>query len=172
MPGVHDIDAAMLILRLATGGMIFMHGYNHFFGGGRLPGAGRWFDSLGIRPGIFHAWVTAVVEVVSGVLLAAGFLTPLAAAGVIGILSVALIVVHRRNGFFIIKEGWEYAAYIIAVSSVIGIVGPGEWSIDHAVFGWRDVHGWAGFALSFGVGVVAAVGLLALFWRPPKRVAA
>jgi putative oxidoreductase len=172
MRRVHDIDAAMLILRLAIGGMIFMHGYNHFFGGGRLPGAGRWFDSLGIRPGIVHAWVTAVVEVAAGVLLAAGLLTPLAAAGVIGILAVAIIVVHSRNGFFIIKEGWEYAAIIIVVSSVIGIVGPGQWSLDHAIFGWRDVHGWAGFGLSFGIGVASALLLLAVFWRPPKPAVA
>ena len=164
---MHDLDLGLLILRLATGGMIFMHGYNHFFGGGRLPGAGRWFDSLGIKPGLFHAWVTATVEVGAGSLLVLGFLTPLAAAGVIGILSVALIVVHRKNGFFIIKEGWEYAAFIIAVSSVIGILGPGRWSVDHAV-GWRDVHGGPGLALSLGLGVVSALGLLAVFWRPPK----
>ena len=166
-----QFNVAMLILRLAMGGVLFMHGYNHFFGGGRLPGAGRWFDSLGIRPGLFHAWVTAVVEVGAGVLLAAGFLSPLAAAGGVGILSVALIVVHSKNGFFVLKEGWEYAATIITVCSVIGILGPGEWSIDHAI-GWTDVHGWGGFGLSFGIGVAAALGLLAVFWRPPKKTAA
>jgi putative oxidoreductase len=168
---VHDFDLGMLILRLAMGGMIFMHGYNHFFGGGRLPGAGRWFDSLGIHPGIFHAWVTAVVEVGAGVMLAAGLLTPLAAAGVIGILTVAIVLVHRRNGFFIIKEGWEYAGMIIAVCSAIGVLGPGRWSVDHAVFGWTDVHGWGGLGLSAGVGVAAAFGLLAVFWRPTKPAA-
>ncbi len=169
---MHDIDAAMLVLRLALGLIMFMHGYNHFFGGGRLPGAGRWFDSLGIRPGILHAWVVAVVEVVSGVLLGAGLFTPLAAAGAVGVLAVALIVVHRKNGFFVLKEGYEYAGFIIVVASMIGVIGPGEWSLDHAFFGWRDVHGWAGFGLSFGVGLAAAVGLLAVFWRPPKKVPA
>jgi putative oxidoreductase len=168
---VHDFDVALLILRLATGAMIFMHGYNHFFGGGRLPGAGRWFDSLGIRPGLFHAWVTAVVEVGSGVLLVLGLLTPIAAAGVVGILAVALIVVHRPNGFFIVKEGWEYAAFIIAVCTVIGLLGPGRWSVDHAI-GWHDIHGGWGVALSTGLGLVAAVGLLAMFWRPPARQSA
>jgi putative oxidoreductase len=167
---VHDVDLALLILRVATGGMLFMHGYNHFFGGGRLPGAGRWFDSLGIKPGLAHAWVTAGVEVIAGVLLVAGFLTPLAAAGPVGILTVAIIVVHRKNGFFIIKEGWEYAAYIICVSSVIGILGPGRWSLDHAI-GWEDVHGGWGLALSLGLGVVSALALLAVFWRPPKPAA-
>lgn len=158
----------MLILRVALGGMIFMHGYNHFFGGGRLPGAGRWFDSLGIHPGLFHAWVTAVTEVGSGMLLVAGFLTPLAAAGVVGILSVAIFLVHRHNGFFVLKEGWEYAAFIIAASAVLGILGPGRWSLDHAV-GWHDVHGGGGLALAVGLGVGAAAGLVAVFWRPPVK---
>ena len=130
---MHDIDAAMLVLRLALGLIMFMHGYNHFFDGGRLPGAGRWFDSLGIRPGILHAWVVAMVEVVSGVLLGAGLFTPLAAAGAVGVLGVALIVVHRKNGFFVLKEGYEYAGLIIVVASMIGVIGPGEWSLDHAI---------------------------------------
>ena len=65
---MHDADLGLLIIRVATGGMIVAHGYNHFFGGGRLPGAGRWFDSLGIRPGLVHAWVTAVVEVGAGLM--------------------------------------------------------------------------------------------------------
>jgi putative oxidoreductase len=165
---VRDLNLGLFILRVATGGMIFMHGYNHFFGGGRLPGAGRWFDSLGIKPGLFHAWVTASVESGAGVLLVAGFLTPLAAAGVVGIMMVALIVVHSKNGFFITKEGWEYVGYISAACAAIGVLGPGEWSVDHAI-GWTDVHGGWGLALSFGLGLVSALGLLAVFWRPPKK---
>jgi putative oxidoreductase len=56
LSAVHDADLGLLIIAVAIGGMITAHGYNDFFGSGRLPGAGRWFDSLGIRPGIFHAW--------------------------------------------------------------------------------------------------------------------
>jgi len=166
---VHDADLGLLILRLATGLMIFAHGYNHFFGGGRLPGAGRWFDSLGIRPGIVHAWITAIVECGSGVLLSLGLLTPLGAAGVVGIMSVAGLVVHRKNGFFIVKEGWEYVAFIGLVCAAIGAMGPGRWSVDHAI-GFK-VTGWPGVGLSFGLGFVAAVGLLVTFWRPPKPAA-
>ncbi|MFI5041882.1 MAG: DoxX family protein [Acidimicrobiales bacterium] len=166
---MHDIDLGLLIIRIATGGMIFLHGYNHFFGGGRLPGAGRWFDSLGIRPGIVHAWVTASVEVLAGIGFAIGLLTPIAGAGIVGIMAVAGIVVHRRNGFFIVKEGYEYVLYISLVVAAVGAMGPGAWSVDHA-FGFH-VTGWAGIALSFGLGVVSALGLLAVFWRPPAKVA-
>ena len=151
------------------GGMIFAHGYNHFFGGGRLPGAGRWFDSLGIRPGIFHAWVTATVEVGAGAMFAAGLLTPLAAAGIVGIMAVAGIVVHRTNGFFITKEGYEYVLVIALTAIGVSAVGPGRWSLDHALFGWHDITGWGAVAISGGGGLAAALGLLATFWRPPAK---
>jgi putative oxidoreductase len=164
---VHDADLGLLIIRIALGVMMFMHGYNHFFGGGRLPGAGRWFESLGIRPGIFHAWVTALTEVVAGPLFAAGLLTPLAAAGFVGILSVAFIVVHWKNGFFVLKEGYEYAMVIIATVTGVSAIGPGRWSLDHALFGWHDVTGWGGVGLSFGIGLASALLLLAIFWRRP-----
>jgi len=166
--GVYDINLGLLILRLVTGLTIFLHGYNHFFGGGRLPGAGRWFDSLGIRPGILHAWVTALVETGAGLMMAIGLLTPLAGAGIVGIMAVALIVVEARNGFFIVKDGCEYVLFIAVVCAAIGATGPGEWSVDNAI--GFSVTGWAGIALSFGLGVVAAVGLLAAFWRPPNGV--
>jgi putative oxidoreductase len=165
---MHDADLGLLIIRLAIGLMIFAHGWNHFFGGGRLPGAGRWFDSLGIRPGIFHAWVTALTEVAAGLMFAAGLLTPLAAAGIIGIMTVAGLVVHRKNGFFITKEGYEYVLVISLVAAGISAVGPGRWSLDSALFGWHDVTGWGGLALSAVLGFGAACALLAAFWRPPK----
>jgi putative oxidoreductase len=163
---MHDADLGLLIIRVAMGGMIAAHGYNHFFGGGRLPGAGRWFDSLGIRPGLVHAWVTAVVEVGAGLMFAVGFLTPLAAAGIIGIMSVAGIVVHRPNGFFIVKEGYEYVLVVSLTCAGVAAIGPGQWSVDQAV-GWRDIAGWGGLALSAGLGLGAALGLLAVFWRKP-----
>jgi putative oxidoreductase len=165
---VHDADLGLLVIRVAIGGMITAHGYNHFFGGGRLPGAGRWFDSLGIRPGLFHAWMTAVVEVGAGLMFAIGLLTPLAAAGIIGIMSVAGIVVHRAHGFFITKEGYEYVLVVSLTCAGVAAIGPGRWSVDHAVFGWQDITGWGGLALSAGLGVGAAAGLLAVFWRRPS----
>jgi len=163
---MHNANLGLFVLRVAIGGMIAAHGYNHFFGGGRLPGAGRWFDSLGIRPGLVHAWVTAVVETGAGIMLVIGLLTPLAAAGVVGIMAVAGLVVHRKNGFFITKEGYEYVLVISLACAAIGAMGPGRWSVDHAV-GFK-ILGWPGVVASLGLGFAAAVGLLATFWGPPK----
>ena len=36
------------------------HGYNHVWLGGKIAGTGRWFESLGIKPGLLHAWLAQI----------------------------------------------------------------------------------------------------------------
>ena len=60
----------------------------------------------------------------AGVLLTLGLLTPVAAAGVIGVMVVAGWTVHRSNGFFIIKEGWEYVFILAVMALVSASLGP------------------------------------------------
>ena len=110
-------DVGLLILRLVLGVTLAAHGYNKFFGGGRIPGTARWFESIGMKPGKFHATVAATTEIAAGLGLAAGLLTPIPAAGFVSLMLVAAWTVHRHNGFFIVKEGWEYNL-ILAVSAV------------------------------------------------------
>src|SRR3954466_4988762 len=100
-------DTALLILRVCLGLTVAAHGYNKFFGGGRIPGTARWFDSMGMRPGKVHALLAASTEMGSGILLTLGFLTPFAAAGIVALMLVAAWTVHKENGFFIVKSGYE-----------------------------------------------------------------
>jgi putative oxidoreductase len=132
---MNDIDAVnltMLIMRVGFGLMMMAHGYNHFFRGGRIAGTGRWFDSLGMKPGRIHAIVASTTELGAGALFALGLLTPFAAAGFIGLMTVAIWTVHRKNGFFIIKEGWEYVFLIALVALFVATSGPLKYSLDHA----------------------------------------
>ncbi len=167
-----DADAAnlvLLVMRLAIGLMIMAHGYNHIWRGGKIQGTAGWFASMGMKPGIVHAWMASIVELGSGTLLLVGFLTPLAAAGVMGIVLVALVTAHRKNGFFIFKpgQGWEYVAFIAAMCLVLGTLGAGEWSIDHAadIFEGPD---FTNLWITLVLGAGGAAGLLAGFWRPPS----
>jgi putative oxidoreductase len=43
------MDVALLMLRLLIGVTMVIHGLNHASGGGRIAGAARWFESLGLR---------------------------------------------------------------------------------------------------------------------------
>ena len=99
------IDTGLLILRLVLGLTMAAHGYNKFFGKGGLAGTAGWFDSMGMKPGMFHARVAATTEMSAGLGLAAGLLTPIPAAGFVALMLVAAWTVHRPNGFFIVKEG-------------------------------------------------------------------
>jgi putative oxidoreductase len=164
-----QLNLALLILRIVTGLMIIAHGYNHVFRGGKIQGTGRWFASMGMKPGILHAWLASITEFVCGALLLAGFLTPLAAGGVMGVVLVALVTAHRNNGFFIFKpgQGWEYVAYIAAVCAAIGTLGAGEWSLDNAFD--TTFNGWWGLVAALAAGVGGAATLLAVFYRPERE---
>ena len=53
-------DVGLLILRLVLGLTMASHGYNKFFGGGRISGTAGWFESIGMKPGTFRARVARV----------------------------------------------------------------------------------------------------------------
>jgi len=163
----HQVDLGLLALRVAVGATMLAHGYNHVFGGGKIAGTGRWFASLGMRPGELHAWLASLTELGAGSLLVLGLLTPLAAGACAGVMIVAWIINHRGNGFFIFRpgEGWEYVMNLAIASLAISALGPGEWSLDHAV-GFHP-GGWWGLGLGATVGIGGAAALLAAFWRPP-----
>jgi putative oxidoreductase len=163
-------DLSLLVFRAGLGIVFLAHGYNHIFGGGKLAGTGRWFESLGMRPGVLHAWFASLTEVGAGALLLLGWLTPLACAGVIGTMLVAWITNHLRNGFFIFRpgEGYEYVMMLTLAAVGLAGVGAGEWSLDHAL-GWFDPPGRTGLLIALILGVGGAAILLLAFWRPAAR---
>ncbi len=173
---IYDFDGltlGLVILRVAVGVIMLAHGINHIFRGGKIQGTAGWFASLGMKPGILHAWLASLTEVGAGALLILGLLTPLAAAGVVGTMTVALITNHITNGFFIFRpgEGWEYVGSLIMSGLALGAMGPGKASLDNALgFDW--VSGLSAFAITAVVGLGGAALLLIVFWRPEKKPAA
>jgi putative oxidoreductase len=165
---VDNINLGLLLLRLCLGLFLAYHGYNKFFGGGRIPGTTRWFASMGMKWPRAQALLAACTEIGAGVMFAAGFLTPLAAAGIIGVMLVAIVTEHWKVGFFIFKpnQGWEYCATIAIGALSVATIGAGEWSIDHALD--LDVQDWWGLAIAGIVGVGGGLLQLATSYRPPK----
>ena len=169
---MNDADAvnfALLMMRVCLGLSLAMHGYGHFFRGGKIAGTGRWFASLGMKPGILHAWLASVTEFVAGLGFALGLFTTLDAAGFVGLLFVAVWTVHRFNGFFVLKEGWEYVTVLMVVAVGIAMIGPGEWSLDDKLGIADKLDGWVGLAIGGAGGLAAGIGLLLVFYRPPAK---
>ncbi|WP_114423101.1 DoxX family protein [Nocardioides houyundeii] len=166
-PG-HSADFLLLVLRFTLAVVFLAHGWNHVFGGGRIPGTARWFESLGMRPGRLHAWLASITELGAGALLLLGLLTPLASAALLGTMVVALVTNHLKNGFFIFRpgEGYEYVLVLSVCAVVIGGWGAGAFSLDHALGilggGWWQTIATA--ALGLGGGAL----LLVMFWRPDR----
>ena len=163
-------DFALLLARVWLGVMIFAHGWRHLGALRSGPGMANWFESLGLRPGWLHAWTVTLTELAAGVALVAGFLTPIAYGGLASIVLVAAVTNHRKNGFFLSskKEGWEYVVGIGVLSIALGTLGPGTWSLDHAIgFSFPFQNGTA-LLITAVLGIGGTVAFLAAFWRPPQ----
>lgn len=164
-------DLALLVVRVSFGLSLAAHGYNKFFGKGGLTGTTGWFGSIGMKWPKWQARIAATTEVGAGLLLALGLATPLAAAGFIGLMIVAIVVAHWNNGYFVFKpgQGWEYCASIAVVAFAIGTVGPGKFSIDHLINAddFTVYRTWTGALITVIVGVGGAVAQLALSYRKP-----
>jgi putative oxidoreductase len=161
-------STAVLLLRVVLGVTMIVHGLNHWRGGGRIAGTARWFTGLGLRHGRLQAWLSVFTEVGAGALLVLGLLTPLAGAAVMSVMLVAGLLAHRRNGFFVFKDGYEYVLVLAVACVALAMLGPGDVSLDAAA--GIDIDGWAGGGLAAGVGVAGTAGLLAAFWRPGAQL--
>ena len=163
---MNSVDVAALVIRLVIGLTMAAHGYNHLLGGGGVAGTTRWFAGLGMRPARVHAVLSGAGELAAGLALAVGFCTLAAAAFVIGTMVVAGVTAHRRNGFFVFKDGFEYVLSIAVVCAAVALLGPGRASVDHAL-SWAGDTGGGPVALAVVLaGLGGAAVVLAACWRP------
>jgi putative oxidoreductase len=161
-------DWGLALIRLVLGLIMLMHAWNHWFGGGKIAGTAGWFEGLGLRPGIVHAWSSVVFEIAAGAGLILGFLTPLACSAAIGTMTVAGLVAHRPNGFYVFRDGYEYVLLIAVTALAIALIGPGRVSLDHT-FG-IVIRGGLGLLIAAVLGIGGALLLLVTSWRPASKV--
>lgn len=149
------IDVGLLVLRVLVGVTFSLHGMQKLFGwfdGGGFDGTASWFASLGFGDGRIATLLAGGSEILGGLGLALGFLTPLSSTAIIATMTTAAFVNNADNGFWSAAKGWELNGYLIVVALAVAITGPGSWSVD-AVLG-LELHGLlAGLAaLVVGVG--------------------
>src|SRR5258705_9385140 len=96
-------DIALLILRLGIGLTFAAHGAQKAFGWWGGPGPERWAGAvagMGFRPVSVFTYASIAAELGGGLLLAAGFLTPVAVAILVAQSIVIIFQVHWQHGFF------------------------------------------------------------------------
>ena len=127
------VDVGLLVLRLVLGVIFVAHGAQKLFGsfgGPGLKGTAAFFEQLGIRPGRPMALLAGLAEFVGGILVAVGFLTPLAAVALIAVMVVAVLTVHLKNGFFAQDGGYEFNLALVGMALTLLLAGAGALSLD------------------------------------------
>ncbi len=130
-------DVALLVLRLVLGGVFVAHGAQKLFGsfgGPGIEGTTEFHEQLGIEPARPMAVLAGLTEFLGGILVVAGFLTPLAALALIGVMAVAVLTVKLKNGFFAANGGYEYNLVLAAIALALVLAGGGAYGLD-AAFG-------------------------------------
>ena len=165
---MNSSDIASLLLRIAVGGGIFLHGANKWRSPQSRAGTAGWFGSIGMRWPKAQAAAAAFTEMIGGMLLVIGLLVPTAAGAVAATMFVAVVVAHRKNGFFIFNEGqgWEYCATLFVGCAALGALGGGRASLDHT-FGW-EYTGNMGFVTTLVLAILVPILHLAVSFRPGK----
>ncbi len=81
--------------------------------------------------------VTMLTQVIGGILLLLGALTPLAALGIAGTMITATVFLINRGEPFINPAGhsWENSAFYMTAGLCLALSGAGPWSLDAWLFG-------------------------------------
>lgn len=153
-------DIGLLISRVVFGLLFAAHGAQKLFGwfdGMGLSATNSGFDSMGYNPGALFGTLAGLSELVGGLLLVLGLLTPLAAAVVVGTV-VNIIHVTWGAGLFG-QGGWEMGLLFGVVAAALAFTGPGKFSLDAGRPWERSGFVWGVGAVALGIvtGVITLV---------------
>ena len=126
-------DMAWLLLRLVVGITFVMHGSQKLFGAFNGPGVqgfAGFLGSLGVPAPILFSWIVSLVEFFGGLALILGIFTRLFALLISVDMTVALLLVHVKNGFFAGAGGFELVLLLLASALALATHGAGKWSVE------------------------------------------
>jgi len=121
---------ALLVMRLALGVIMTVHGYHKVFGG--LHHHAQFVASLGL-PG-WLGYVSAFAEFLGGLCVLAGFFTRVAASVIWADLVVAIWKVHWHNGLTG-EHGYEFPLAVATLAFALILFGSGPIALDKALRG-------------------------------------
>lgn len=155
-------DFGMLVARTIVGGGMAAHGaqkaFGWFEGSGPHKTAG-FMKMLGFENAEGMATAAAYNELISGSLIAGGFLGPIGPSVLVVNMLVAMSTVHKEHGFFAADNGIEVPLLYAAAALGFAAGGYGECSLDR-LFGLEDFFSkrrWFYLGLAAAVGTAIAV---------------
>ena len=123
-PSTGRAGLALLLLRVLVGTAFVFHGY------GKATDLAGFEAEFSMPPLV--AVFAAYAQIVAGVLLVAGLVTPFAALTIAGTMSVATLKLMGRGEPFISPHGHSYEAslFYLVASVALALLGPGAYSLD------------------------------------------
>lgn len=171
------MSTALLVLRLVPGLLFIGHGLQKLVPARLSPpvlnatgpqGMAEGFKNMGLEPALPLALLTGASEITGGFLIASGLVTPLGTVLLAAVMTVAILVVHLKNGIWNGAGGFEFPLLMLTAVFVVSAIGPGSLSIDSwaGISNWPGIH-WAAdnvvrSGVAVAIGVAAGVGSLAL----------
>jgi putative oxidoreductase len=125
------VGAALLLLRAFTGVAFLFHGY------GKITDIAAFAEEFNIPVPL--AACAAYAQLIGGLLLVVGLLTPAASLAVAATMAAAVVKLIGRGEAFVNPEGhsWEAAGFYLAANVCIALLGPGAYSLDGLLFRGR-----------------------------------
>lgn len=134
-------STAPFLARLTLGLVMFPHGAQKalgWFGGYGYTGTMGFFTGTMHIPYLF-AFLAIVAEFAGSLALIMGLFGRVAAAGIAGVMTVAILTTHLANGFFMNwfgnqkGEGFEYHLLALGLALIVLVHGAGKLSLDSLI---------------------------------------
>jgi putative oxidoreductase len=161
------LDAALLVLRGVSGGLLAGHGAQKVFGAFEGPGpegTRGMMEKLRMQPAEVWGHAAGLSELVGGGLTALGALSPIGPLTSLAPMVMATRLAHWGKPVWVSRGGPELPLVNMAAFTALALSGPGRLSVDGAL----------GIRLPRWVGVLTAAGVLggaafALATRAPEE---
>lgn len=128
-------DLGRLALRLVAGVVIAAHGWQKLVNG--IDGFAGFVASLGLPAPMVVAYTVTGLELVGGLLLAAGLLTRIHGLLLAAHMAGTTMLVKADVGLIGPQDapgvGAELDLVLLAAFAGVALLGPGAWSLDHAI---------------------------------------
>jgi putative oxidoreductase len=121
------IDAALLLIRIASGRAFLYHESGILFGAFGGPGPDK-FAGIMHAP-VLIAYLVGLAQVGGGLAILIGLFTRIGAICVGIVMLGAIFLVHLPHGFDINQGGLEYALTQLLIAIALILVGPGKYSL-------------------------------------------
>ncbi len=122
-------DVALLLVRLTFGGLMVLHGISRWQGG--ISVQTEHLAQAGVPEPQLFAWGAVVLEVLGGVLIAFGILTPLVAAAFLAEFVLVVVWVKWHSGPYLENGGYEYTVALAAIALFLVAFGAGRAGVDN-----------------------------------------